>query len=968
MGTVDRTIRWIVRAACRVGASAVRSTAAKFVCAAVICRCGIGAPDFAKDVAPIFAKYCAGCHNATDLESELSLESFADLQRGGSRGAAIVPGRGDASMLVRVLTGEIEPRMPPEDNPRPTDAEVAILRAWIDGGAKGPDGVEPRFPEISTPNVPAVADARDFVTSLAISPNGQRLALGRYRHVDLIDPDTKQVLATTAELPGKVNGVTFSMDGKLFVAASGVPGLYGAATIASAADGAIVSQVKGHRDALYDARLSPAGKLLATCSYDRQVILWDVATGKQLRTLSGHNGAVFEVAFSADGKLLASASADDTVKIWSVESGARLDTLGQPEKSQAAVAISPDDQWIVAGGADRKVRMWRLVSRDKPQINPLKYSRTAHETPVVELAFSPDGTKLVTASEGRELKLWEAATLTPVRDFDRQPDVVTGVAFEPDSKAFYVARMDGSWQRYEAEVVDATLAVAAGGPAAGAAPPSIDVATAEKFDGEEKEPNNAIEGATAITANAVVRGVIGGAGQDSHADVDLFRFHAAKGQQLLLEVNAARQKSPLDAKLEVLDSAGKPIPRVLLQAVRETYFTFRGHNSTDNNDFRMYGWEDMELNEYLYANGEVSKLWMYPRGPDSGFMVYPGSNTGGSRYTYFGTSAIAHALNSPCYIVEPHPPGTKLIPNGLPQFTIYYENDDDGWRRLGSDSRLIFTAPAEGDYLARVTDVRDLGGDDYKYELTVRSPRPDFSIRVEAADLAINAASGKEFSIIADRIDDFDGDILVEVSGLPPGYHASTPLVVQSGQSKAFGTITADADAPAPTAENAKLAKLTATATINGNDVVKDGVSLGELKLAEKPKVLVRVRPSDESPQPAAAAVVGADDGIVDLFIQPGETISAIVKVERNGFDAEIPFGGEDSGRNLPHGVFVDNIGLNGMTLLAGESERRFFITAAKWVPETTRLFHLKANVEGNQTSLPVMLHVRKRAEGVASN
>jgi hypothetical protein len=401
--------------------------------------------------------------------------------------------------------------------------------------------------------------------------------------------------------------------------------------------------------------------------------------------------------------------------------------------------------------------------------------------------------------------------------------------------------------------------------------------------------------------------------------------------------------------------------------VRETYFTFRGHNSTDINDYRLHGWEDMELNEYLYANGEVNKLWMYPRGPDSGFIVYPGSNTGGSRYTYFGTTAIAHALNAPCYIVDVHPPGTKLIANGLPQFTIHYENDDDGWRKLGSDSRLMFTAPADGDYIVRVSDVRDMGGNDYKYELTVRAPTPDFQIRVEAADLTINAGSGKEIAVIAERIDDFDGDIRVDVIGLPPGYHASTPMVIQSGQSKAFGTITADAGALAPTADNSKLAKLTATAAIHGSNVVKEGVPLGELKLAEKPKIIVRVQPSEDSPKPPGDAAAGGDDGIVDLFIQPGETISAMLKVERNGFDGEISFGGEDSGRNLPHGVYVDNIGLNGMTLLTGESERRFFITAAKWVPETSRPFHLRATVEGNQTSLPVMLHVRRKSDGVAS-
>ncbi len=140
----------------------------------------------------------------------------------------------------------------------------------------------------------------------------------------------------------------------------------------------------------------------------------------------------------------------------------------------------------------------------------------------------------------------------------------------------------------------------------------------------EHEPNNLAAAANAISANSMTSGVISAAAQAAKADADLYRFHAKKGEKLVLEINAARNKSPLDSKLEVLDAAGKPIPRVVLQAVRSSYFTFRGHNSTDRNDFRMHGAGDMELNEYVYANGEVMKLWMYPRGPDSGFLVYPG--------------------------------------------------------------------------------------------------------------------------------------------------------------------------------------------------------------------------------------------------------------------------------------------------------------------------------------------------------
>lgn len=917
-------------------------------------------PDFARDVAPILAKYCSGCHNGSDLEGELSLESFAELQKGGGRGAVVVPGRADASMLIRALTGEIEPAMPPADNPHPTDAEIEVLRKWIDAGAAGPEGTAMPLPVLKTPTIAPAAGVHPYLTSLALAPDSKRLALGSYRRVELVDPKSKKVLATSGELAGKVNSITFSRDGTLFVASSGVAGLYGMATICRATDATTVSEIKGHRDAIYDAELSPDGQLLATCSYDRLINLWDVASGKLVKSLTGHNGAIYDLAFSSDGSILASASADDTVKIWKVKTGERLDTLGQPEGEQSAVAFSPDSNSIVAGGGDRQLRLWALLSRDTPQINPLKFARTAHNSSIVKLAFSPDGSMLVTASEGRELVLWDAATLTPIKRFEDQPDVATGLAFESSGRKFYVARIDGSWKKYAvpkgddgqlAEDDDVPAPAPSATAASDKAPPS---------ETAEQEPNNVPTAASVVSANSMTTGVIAAVAAGADPEVDLFRFHALKGQQLVLEINAAKNKSPLDSKLEVLDMAGKPVPRVVLQAVRSSYYTFRGHDSTDVNDFRMHGSVDMELNDYVYANGEVMKLWMLPRGPDSGFLVYPG--VGPNRFTYFGTTAIAHALNEPCYIVQAHRPGAAIIPNGMPLYTLYYENDDDGWRKLGTDSRITFTAPQDGDYLARVSDVRGMGGDAYQYQLIVRPSHPDFEIKVSAKDLTVNAGSGKEFAVSAIRKDEFDGEIRIEFAKLPLGFHVTTPLTIQAGQTAAYGTLTADADAPALTAETAKLARMTASAIVDGKLIKKKSMKLGEIKLAERPKILVQVLPAADSP----GLVVSTSESKrkpTELVITPGETIRAIVKVERNGFDGEIKFGGELAGRNLPHGVYVANIGLNGMTLLQGESERTFFITARKWVPEQSRLFHLRAEAEGNQASWPVMIHIRNPAD-----
>jgi WD40 repeat protein len=925
-----------------------------------VLRCAVAdtkSPGFTKDVAPILAKYCSGCHNDTDLEGDLSLSSFARLQKGGEKGAVVVPNRADASLMIRMLTGEVEPSMPPKDNPRPKPAEIEILRAWIDSGAKGPDGKQSDYPELATPKIATAPGIQSYITSLALSPDGRRLALGRYRHVDLIDPATGQVVAKTKELPGKVNAVSYSRDGRLFVAASGIPGLFGVATICKAADGTIISQIKGHRDTLYDARFSPDATLLATCSYDRQIILWDTASGKLVRTFSGHNGAVFELAFSPDGSILASASADATAKIWSVQTGERLDTLGQPESDQSAVAFSPDGNSIVAGGADRQLRLWQLLSRKRPEINPLKFSRTAHDSSIVKLAFSPDGSKLISASEGRELVLWDVRALTPIHRYEQQPDIVIGLAFEPDGNGFYAARMNGSWQHYGLPV-DSNKSPSDDGPQSSLTASSPKMEKSPRTESTELEPNNSPAAANPITTNSMTSGVISAAAKGAEPDTDLFRFHAQKGQRLVLEINAARNKSPLDSKLEVLDAAGKPIPRVVLQAVRTSYFTFRGHNSTDRQDFRLHGANDMEFNEYLYANGEVMKLWLNPRGPDSGFLVYPGFS--GDRFTYFGTSGITHALNETCYIVEPHRPSEKLIPNGLPQYTLYYENDDDDHRKLGADSRIAFTAPADGDYLVRISDVRGMGGDHYKYQLIVRPPHPDFQVKLADKDRTINAGSGKEFSIVATRSDEFDGEIRLDITNLPPGFHVSSPLTIQAGQTTAYGALTADADAPVPTMENAKSARLVASAVVNGKTIKKKSMDFGEIKLAAKPKLLIRVLPTSGPPQTAATDPSHGDAKPVDLYIAPGQTIAAVVKLQRNGFDGEVKFGTEFAGRNLPHGIYVDNIGLNGMMLLKGETERTFFLTARKWVPEQSRPFHLRAEEEGNQTSWPAILHVQK--------
>ena len=431
---------------------------------------------------------------------------------------------------------------------------------------------------------------------------------------------------------------------------------------------------------------------------------------------------------------------------------------------------------------------------------------------------------------------------------------------------------------------------------------------------------------------------------------DYFQFQARAAQPLIIETDAARRGSPIDTKIEILHADGKPVERLLLQAVRDSHLTFRAIDS-NTDDLRVENWQEMELNQLMYLQGEVCKIFRMPQGPDSGFQFY---SIGGKRRDYFDTSPIAHPLDELTYIVEPHPPGTKLVPNGLPVFPVSYANDDDGERKFGTDSRLVFTAPADGNYLVRVTDTRGHGGERFSYRLIVRKAKPDFKVSLAGANPAVNAGSGKEFSVTVDRIDGFDADVHVDITGLPPGFSVSTPVVIQAGHLDAKGTIHAALDAPMPASTNAAMTKVTATATVAGQPVTREVNNLGKIKLAEKPKLFVALEPYDATATNFVERSI--TDKPLEITIAPGQSLPAWLKIKRNGFDEVVTFTVE----SLPHGVIVDNIGLNGVLIPKGESARQIFLTAAKWVPETDRLCFAKANQAENQTSLPLLIHVRK--------
>ena len=86
----------------------------------------------------------------------------------------------------------------------------------------------------------------------------------------------------------------------------------------------------------------------------------------------------------------------------------------------------------------------------------------------------------------------------------------------------------------------------------------------------------------------------------------------------------------------------------------------------------------------------------------------------------------------------------------------------------------------------------------------------------------------------------------------------------------------------------------------------------------------------------------------------PGRRVPAVLKIERRGFDGLVNL----DVLNLPHGVIVDDIGLNAVQILEGQNARQIFLYCAPWVGAMERDIFAVARVEGDQASRPIRLRI----------
>ncbi|MCL2443636.1 MAG: caspase family protein [Treponema sp.] len=299
------------------------------------------------------------------------------------------------------------------------------------------------------------------VFSVAFSPDGRHFISGSTNNtIRLWDTATGREIRTFTEVSGWVWSVSFSPDGRQIICSSG-----NTIKLWDITTGREIRTFTGHTDFIYSVAFSSDGRLIISGAYDNTIKLWDTTTGREIRTLNGHTHPVYSVAFSPDGRQIISGSGNHTyssagnfisgsgiIKLWDVNSGREIRTFNGHSHNVMSVAFSPDGKQIVSGSWDNTIILWDVASGQEIKVF------SGYTSPVGSVAISPDGRQVITATRAsiettgtldNTIKLWDIFNGREIRRFFGHSNTVRSIAFNPNGRQILSGSSDDTIRLWE---------------------------------------------------------------------------------------------------------------------------------------------------------------------------------------------------------------------------------------------------------------------------------------------------------------------------------------------------------------------------------------------------------------------------------------------------------------------------------------------------------------------------------------
>ena len=419
------------------------------------------AVSYFRQVLPILrAKNCTGCHQPAKKGGEYVMTDFAALLKGGESGsAAIVPGKPSESYLIEQITPHDGKADMPKDAPPLTTAELAIITAWIEQGAKDdtPASNRPQYDA----NHPPTYMAPPVVQSVEFSPSGDLLAVSGYHEVLLHKPDGSGLVGRLVGQSERIETARFSPDGKFLAVAGGSPGRFGELQIWDVEKREMTLSLMVGYDTCYGVSWAPNGKMVAIGCPDNTTRAYDVATGKQVLFSGAHNDWVLDTAFSVKSDHVISVSRDMSMKLVEVATERFIDNItsitpGALKGGLTTVERHPTKDELLCGGSDGQPKVFKMIRTEARKIGDnANLIREFEAMPgrVYGVAYSPDGTRIAagSSSDGKgEIRVYNAENGAIVWKVEIPDGGIYTVDFSPDGNTVAAGGFDGDVHLHKA--------------------------------------------------------------------------------------------------------------------------------------------------------------------------------------------------------------------------------------------------------------------------------------------------------------------------------------------------------------------------------------------------------------------------------------------------------------------------------------------------------------------------------------
>ena len=339
---------------------------------------------FNEHVLPILREHCLSCHHAGDKKGGLAMDTYTALIEGGGSGEIVYDdGDADASRLWQLVNHDDTPVMPPSKQKLP-DAQLKILRAWIEGGILENDGsvakpkkknvlasvsVSTGRPEgggaMPTPDVPVdppvVTPRPAAATAIAAAPWAPLVAIGGQKQIVLYNSDTHRYEGVLAFPEGIAQSLRFNADGSFLIAGGGKHSVRGLAAIYDVKTGNRVATVGDDLDTVFDADVDASMGRVAMGGPQKMLRIYDATDGTKLFDIKKHTDWIYSVAYSPDGVLLASADRSGGVTIWEAETGQEYLSLAGHKGAVRDIAWRDDSNVLATAGEDKAVKLWNVA-------------------------------------------------------------------------------------------------------------------------------------------------------------------------------------------------------------------------------------------------------------------------------------------------------------------------------------------------------------------------------------------------------------------------------------------------------------------------------------------------------------------------------------------------------------------------------------------------------------------------------